>query len=254
MVTTTEEATLTLFAPRFIIAVALATAIALTGARGAVAIEGPLDQGGHPNVGLLGYERDGVATGFCSGALVAPTVFLTAGHCTAALAGAGFPAWVSFASTFDAATSERIAVSAFHTAFTPDYSIKGYDIGVAVLARAPGLSAAPLAPVGTLDLLYRSAEVVSVGYGRCGRDVGGGQPTWCAGGSRRAASAEVASLNANWARLDGATCFGDSGGPHFVGGAIVAITTGGSGSCAGNGVNYRIDTPAARAFLEPFLG
>lgn len=235
------------------IAVALAAALAITLAPDAVAIEGPPDGAAHPNVGLLGYERDGAAFGFCSGTLIAPTIVLTAGHCTAALAGAGLPAWVSFDSTFDETASERIPVRAFHTAFTPDYSIKGFDVGIAVLVRPVGLIAAPLAPVGTLDLLYRSAEVISVGYGRCGRNVGGGQPSWCAGGTRRAALASVASLNANWVRLDGATCFGDSGGPHFENGAIVAITTGGSGSCAGNGVNYRIDTPAARAFLDPFL-
>lgn len=222
---------------------------------------GQNDGNGHPNVGLLGYEARGVEHGFCSGTLIAPTVFLTAGHCTAALLAAGIQTvWVSFDPSFDPALSVRLPVASLHAAFTPDYSIKGFDIGVAILAQPVAIEPATLAPLGVLDALQaagtlRDAAITSVGYGRCGRETGGGPPTWCAGGDRRYVQSPIMALNANWLRLqdnDGGTCFGDSGGPHFLDGEIVAITTGGDATCAAYGVSFRIDTPAARSFLAPF--
>jgi hypothetical protein len=53
--------------------------------------------------------------------------------------------------------------------------------------------------------------------------------------------------------VDGGGCFGDSGGPWLLDGAIAAIVSGGSGSCSGNSTAYRLDTPAARAFLAPYV-
>ena len=41
------------------------------------------DEEDHPYVGLMVADVDGVPTWRCSGTLIAPTVFLTAGHCTA---------------------------------------------------------------------------------------------------------------------------------------------------------------------------
>jgi hypothetical protein len=46
---------------------------------------------------------------------------------------------------------------------------------------------------------------------------------------------------------EGGTCFGDSGGPQLHDGLIVSITTGGDSPCRANGVNFRVDTPAAQA-------
>jgi hypothetical protein len=62
---------------------ALALAACLAPAIGAITYGTP-DGNAHPNVGLLVAR---IGTGFfaiCSGTLVSPTVFLTAGHCTAA--------------------------------------------------------------------------------------------------------------------------------------------------------------------------
>jgi hypothetical protein len=53
--------------------------------------------------------------------------------------------------------------------------------------------------------------------------------------------------------VDGGVCFGDSGGPWLLDGAIAAIISGGSASCKGNSQAYRLDTPAVRAFLSGYV-
>jgi secreted trypsin-like serine protease len=61
----------------------------------------------------------------------------------------------------------------------------------------------------------------------------------------------------NQATGDGGTCFGDSGGPHFLGGPtsnlIVSLTVTGDAVCKATDVTYRVDTSAARAFLDDFV-
>jgi hypothetical protein len=58
---------------------------------------------------------------------------------------------------------------------------------------------------------------------------------------------------------DAGTCYGDSGGPNFLGAGaaetnIVAGTTiTGDFMCRATNVVYRLDTPSARGFLAPFV-
>ncbi|MBA2274732.1 MAG: hypothetical protein H0W21_12660 [Actinobacteria bacterium] len=56
---------------------------------------------------------------------------------------------------------------------------------------------------------------------------------------------------------DGGTCYGDSGGPHFLGGAksnlIVSTTVTGDEMCRATDKTYRLDTRSARAFLDNFV-
>lgn len=63
----------------------------------------------------------------------------------------------------------------------------------------------------------------------------------------------------NPARGDGGTCYGDSGGPNFLGAGatetnIVAATTiAGDFMCRATNVGYRLDTPSARGFLGQYV-
>jgi hypothetical protein len=66
-------------------------------------------------------------------------------------------------------------------------------------------------------------------------------------------------ISQNASTGNGGTCYGDSGGPNFLGAGstetnIVAGTTiSGDTQCKSTNVDYRTDTPAARAFLGQFV-
>ena len=75
---------------------------------------------------------------------------------------------------------------------------------------------------------------------------------------RGVATGTLNAVNKNWLRIsmnpstgNGGTCYGDSGGPNFLGTTdIVAATTiSGDSTCRSTNVDYRMDSPAARAFL-----
>jgi hypothetical protein len=52
---------------------------------------------------------------------------------------------------------------------------------------------------------------------------------------------------------DGGTCYGDSGGPHFLGSTVVALTVTGDTWCKATDKDYRVDTAQARAFLSGYV-
>jgi hypothetical protein len=66
-------------------------------------------------------------------------------------------------------------------------------------------------------------------------------------------------ISMNPARGNGGTCFGDSGGPNFLGAGssetnIVAATTiTGDSMCPATNVDYRLDTASARSFLGRYV-
>ena len=59
----------------------------------------------------------------------------------------------------------------------------------------------------------------------------------------------------NEALGNGGTCYGDSGGPNFLGSTTVlaATTITGDAVCRATNVVYRLDTPGARTFLAQFV-
>jgi secreted trypsin-like serine protease len=58
---------------------------------------------------------------------------------------------------------------------------------------------------------------------------------------------------------NGGTCYGDSGGPHFIhlDGAetdiVVSLTVTGDAQCKASDKTYRTDTESARAFLDDYV-
>lgn len=218
----------------------------------------------------------------CSGTLIAPTAFLTAGHCTAFFEslGAGFTAYVSFrnviawgAQTDATALASLIPVTDVITnpTFNQRQSNSG-DIGLLILASAPvGLTPATLPTLGLLDELneqngLKNATFTVAGYGVQDRIVGGGQPFFTDANPviRGFAFESFDALNNGYLRLsqnpstgDGGACFGDSGGPNFlsVGGQqiLVAITITGDAVCRATNVVYRLDIPTSLEFLAENL-
>lgn len=86
------------------------------------------------------------------------------------------------------------------------------------------------------------------------------------GSRRKLAEQTINSVTKAWVTFsmnpstgNGGTCYGDSGGPHFLGGkndvnkTIVSITVTGDRYCRSTDKTYRLDTPNARDFLDEFV-
>jgi hypothetical protein len=241
---------------------------------------GQADGNRHPNVGALLADYDPDSPGpdlLCSGTLIAADVYLTAGHCTAFLEVEGITdVWVTFAPEYDedAAAPTGIIHGSYVT--NPDFGFSGpggasdpHDLAVVLLDTAPGLAPAELPNEGLLDQLKVSHELNSatftpVGYGTVREDKTSGPHALFFDGVRRFATQSFKSLQGAWLGLsqqpstgDGGTCFGDSGGPHFLGGAdsnlLVSTTVTGDAQCRASDKTYRLDTASARQFLGQFV-
>lgn len=230
---------------------------------GAITNGGP-DGEGHPNVGaLLATEAYSDGTwAACSGTLISPTVFLTAAHCDLGVS----EVEVTFDSSYDSATGITYPGTWYAD---PDYrSAQGdpHDIAVVVFPTAvEGITPALLPTAGSLSDLDLWTEFTAVGYGAQSVTIDHG-PTFHYADIRYVATGSLLATNKSWLRLsmnptlgDGGTCYGDSGGPNFLGAGatetnIVAATTiTGDFMCRATNVDYRLDTQSARAFLDDFV-
>jgi hypothetical protein len=75
---------------------------------------------------------------------------------------------------------------------------------------------------------------------------------------RMVAEGRLKAVNKAWLHIamnpatgDGGTCYGDFGGPNFLGhtDVVAAITITGDAVCRATNVTYRLDTPSPRDFL-----
>lgn len=233
---------------RITAAAAIAALAAVAGAAGIT--NGSPDNGAHPMVGALVYAGQPQ----CSGTLIAPKLFLTAGHCTAYLPSTRVD--VTLSESLDPATWQlRSGTAVTDPMFGHD---KGdlHDLAVVVLDRAvKGVASASLPAAGSLESLTNADTFTNVGYGFSDRSTGGGPPTWAYDGLRRVSTSPFGSLTQSYLKLPGGVCFGDSGGPRFLGSSttIAAVTSGGDATCSGMSYSTRLDTAGARAFLGSFV-
>ena len=244
--------------------VAAVSMLAFAGTASAV-VYGEPDGNGHPNVGALLAPQaysDGTWAS-CTGTLISPTVFLTAAHCDWGLSRMA----VTFDSVYDATTGTE-----YWGTWSADSRYGGgqndpHDIAVVVLDNpVTGITPALLPAAGSLSNLPRTQGFTSVGYGAQSVTIDQG-PTFNYVDIRYVATSDTLfAINKAWLRIsmnpslgDGGTCYGDSGGPNFLGAGtsetnIVAATTiTGDSMCRATNVVYRLDTESARSFLADFV-
>jgi hypothetical protein len=233
----------------------------LVGAAPAAAITNGVPDGNkHPNVGGLvspTQYSDGTWL-YCSGTLISSTVFLTAAHCGED----GERVGVTFDTAYQA--GDKVYSGAFRS--DPLYGhaqSDPHDIAVVVFDEpVKGIAPAKLPTAGSLSNLSGSQQFTSVGYGAYEVTNQPGGHQYLYNDVRMVATGTLNSTNASWLRIsmnpstgNGGTCYGDSGGPNFLGTTdIVAATTiTGDAVCRSTNVDYRLDTQSARAFLSRYV-
>ena len=262
---------------RFGTIAALATVVALQGGSAQAVTYGRPDNGEHPNVGALMAEwrEEGVKEQLCSGTLIDEDVFLTAAHCTAFLESIGIgpdEVWVSFADDVDPLDESTLVSGTYVT--NPRYNQRQSDpadLAVVLLDADQTMDPAELPRVGLFTRMNRQNRLerqkfTAVGYGDQEPERGGGPPTFPNDGRRWQSVPEFRALNKVWLRLsqnqatgDSGTCFGDSGGPNFLGAGrnetdiVASVTVTGDAMCVATNVTYRLDTRQAHGFIDPFL-
>jgi len=238
--------------------------------------DGELDGNRHPAVVLLLMEVAGQPAFRCSGTLLSPTVLLTAGHC------AGEPGEFSGMRVFTESDVDNgnnnypfagpNAVEAVSWSAHPQFTEAQFflhDVGVVVL-QSPGVklkkgTAFGVLPAeGELESLQPRASTIftSVGYG-----VQRINPVMLTANRVRmfaqphliqidtGFTGDFSMLLSNNASTGG-TCFGDSGGPNFLGtsNVIGGVTSFGlNGTCGGTGGVFRLDKRDVLDFVKSFL-
>ena len=235
---------------------------------GALAItNGQPDGNRHPPVGALLAQQafsDGTWEE-CTGTLIAPRVFLTAEHCDEGVSRVE----VTFATSFDRTTSPTYRGTWHGDPRFGKSQNDPHDIAVVVLDDpVSGITPAELPAAGSLSGVSGSQQFTSVGYGAQAVTNGPGGKTFHYADVRYFSVGTLNSApgNGSWLRIsqnastgNGGTCYGDSGGPNFLGAGaaetrIVAATTiTGDTGCRSTNVDYRLDGPSARAFLGQFV-
>lgn len=254
---------------------ALVALLAMTGlgAPAGAITHGELDGNGHPAVVLILMEVDGAPAFRCSGTLIAPKIVLTAGHCVGEpgefsgmriFAEADVQSDPTFPGPGGPHTVEAATWKA-HPLYT-DAAFFRHDVGLIRLVDAvplPTGAYGALPAVNALDALKPRASTTftSVGYGL--QQVNSAFST--AQRVRMVAHPHLIQINTGFTgpqslllsnnAATGGTCFGDSGGPSYLGnGNVVAAVTsfGLNGSCGGTGGVFRLDRPDVLAFIAQF--
>jgi len=245
--------------------VGVVLALTLGSLSGSYAItNGQPDGGGHPYVGLLVFDYAPGSPGWrCSGALIAPNVVLTAGHCTDGAVAARI--WFDEDVTYDnipfplypfggpgsgAIEGTPYTNPKYRSDENPYGGGNGLpafsyrDVGIVVLDEAVDVGGfAELPAAGLVDTLKNKTGIDLVGYGvsEQAQIPGSALPQpppyyrWTGPRVRMYAPSEFVSgqfvHSAEYIRLSmnpgggkGGSCFGDSGGPDLLGGTNTVLS------------------------------
>jgi secreted trypsin-like serine protease len=236
--------------------------------------DGTLDGNRHPAVVLIIMDVGGQPAFRCSGTLIAPKVVLTAGHC------AGEPGEFSGLRVFTESDVENgdnnypfrgpNTIEAQSWKAHPQYTNSAFflhDVGVVVLRKAVTLPSDQYGTLPSRDQLdalspSRSTKFTSVGYGLQQVNPVHVQADLI----RMFAEPHLIQINTGFTgnfslmlsnnASSGGTCFGDSGGPNYLGSSnvIAGVTSFGlNGSCGGTGGVFRLDRQNVLDFVTQFL-
>jgi V8-like Glu-specific endopeptidase len=264
---------------RFLVLLLALVLLSMVVGNAAAITDGELDGNGHPFVGLMvAQTASGQPLWRCSGTLLSPRVFLTAGHCTEAPA-AHAEIW------FAADVESGIPGNGYPfkgdvggTTYThPDYNPAAFflrDVGVVVLQKPYRVGTYGVLPqLNQLDALanqrgQQDVTFTAVGYGlqKSFPDAASWQES--ALRIRMVAHPKLDQINVPGFTGDfslllsnnahsGGTCFGDSGGPNFLGNSnvVAGVTSFGiNGNCAGTGGVFRMDRSWSLDWVNSFLG
>jgi hypothetical protein len=268
------------------LAAALVAALAIGLVPAGAITNGDPDGEGHPYVGLMvAKNAAGVPLWRCSGTLMSPTVFMVAGHCTEAPAASaviffssGSPSGIPLGTGYPAAGPNPCAgitgypctgdaTGARHT--HPQYDPNAFflhDLGVVTLsAPVTGRGFGALPSEGELSELPKHASLTAVGYGLQKSFPDAASQNDRAVRIRMVAHPRISGIDNNFVgdfafttshdASRGGTCFGDSGGPNFIGtsnvvGGVTSFGT--TATCKGHNGAYRVDQPDDLAWLATF--
>ncbi len=266
------------------LAILIVLGLVFSSVRGASAItDGYPDGNKHPYVVLLLMDVDGAPAFRCSGTLLAPKVLLTAGHCTSNEPGHPYSgmrvfneADVQSDPTYPGPGGPNtIEASAWYTLTGDAWFDEPFymnDAGIVILSKPIHLKVyGQLPEVDQFDA-YKTERglqdvfFTSVGYGL--------QASFPPAASWKDEKIKIRMYaNPNLIQINGGivgdfgmlltnntktggTCFGDSGGPNFVGDSnvIAGVTSFGmNGTCGGTGGIFRVDRQRVQDFINAYM-
>jgi hypothetical protein len=208
-------------------------------------IQGGKSDKSDPAVGLVWFRGGG----FCSGALIAPSLVLTAGHCVqdpieGFYTGHGRSTRHLDARPPSTMVRHEVASAEGHPSYRNANACPNptFDVGLVQLAR-PIDSIQPIALGRSAPSIDETCE--TIGFGAHGAP---GHESYEA---KRSATERVLAAGRTWLRVEAGTGIadhGDSGGPLVCGGRIVGVT-----SCHDDSVDHSVEYDARADLSDRFI-